>query len=88
LARVEDDLNTRWISTAYGCDQNNRFPKPYGRDYARGEDGPEPQLIIVRAYRRSEKKGKNLFDKYMVLTGGFQNVFEKGSIVGFQFKVR
>ena len=29
-----------------------------------------------------------MFDKYMVLTRGFQNVFEKGSVVGFQIKVR
>ena len=29
-----------------------------------------------------------MFDKYMVLTRGFQNVLEKGSIVGFQIKVR
>jgi hypothetical protein len=29
-----------------------------------------------------------MFDKYMVLTRGFQNVAENGKITGFQFKVR
>ncbi len=29
-----------------------------------------------------------MFDKYMVLTRGFQNVTEQGQITGFQFKVR
>jgi len=29
-----------------------------------------------------------MFDKHMVLTRGFQNVFEKGRVVGFQMKIR
>ena len=29
-----------------------------------------------------------MFDKYMVLTRGFQNVSENGQVIGFQLKVR
>src|SRR5581483_7131655 len=65
-------------ATSWARAENARLacPKPYGAS------------ISARRSRKVGERNKRMFDKYMVLTRGFQNVRENGRIVGFRMLVR